>query len=484
MSSVGKEIAKGTVYNAFAKYASVIINLIVTAILARILTPSDFGAVALTTVFIMFFDLLGNMGFGPAIIQNKNLNNKDIASIFNLTIIIAIVFATICYFSSGLVANYYHNAVLTSIMRLLSLQVLFTILNVVPYSLLLKNKEFKYISIATVSSNIAFGVIAVVAAFNGLGLYSLLITPIFSVLTLFVLYSIKSTKLYGTYYMSVLSGKSIKKVLSFSIYQFLFNLVNYFSRNLDKIIVGRQFSMSDLGYYEKSYRLMTLPISNISSVLTPSVQPVLSQFQDDKDRLKGYVSSIYKLLSFIGCVLTPYLFFAAREIILIVFGNQWEPAVPIFQILSLSVFIQIIDSVSGSILQSANAPKYLFVSGLICAIINIISIVAGVYVWGTLNGLAVLLDIAFFLNLVVDLYYIFYVVLKTSISDVFEIFKHSLAILLLMGVCLFAVSILPINNYIYSFVLKSTIMGLCALVYIRISRIFDYDTIKRIIKHK
>lgn len=481
MKSVGKEIAKGTIYNALARYASVVVNLIVTAILARILTPDDFGAVALTTVFIMFFDLLGNMGFGPAIIQNKSLNNRDLASIFNLTIVIAFSFALICFFLANPIANYYSNGQLVGIMRLLSLQVFFTIINVVPYSLILKSRNFRFISISTVICHIFYGLTAVIAAFCGLGLYSLLVSPIFSIITLFVIFSVKSRKDNGTYYNLCMSFVSIKKVLSFSIYQFLFNIVNYFSRNLDKLLIGSRFTMADLGYYEKSYRLMMLPISNISNVLTPTIQPVLSQFQDDKERLKAYVASIIQILAFVGFILSPLLFFCSKEIIIIVFGYQWLPAVPIFQILSISVFAQLIDSSSGSILQSANAPKQLFISGLICAIINITMIAIGVFIIKSLNGLAILLDIAFVFNLFIDIYFIFSVTLKENMCFVLKQFIHPFIISIIISISLCLLSIINIQNIFGCFIIKVLVVFVESFIYGYMTNLIDLNKVKKVI---
>lgn len=465
MKSVGREIASGTIYNALAKYAGVIINLVVSAVLARILTPDDFGVVALTTVFITFFDLLGNMGFGPAIIQNKNLDNKDLASIFNFTIIIAIAFATVCFLISYKISIYYDNHALINIMKILSLQVFFSIINVVPYSLILKDKRFKFVSISTVSCNTFYGFVAVLAAIGGLGIYSLLITPVFSVFTLFIIYLIKSQKIYGSFLFPLLSLKSIKKVLSFSIYQFLFNIVNYFSRNLDKLLLGKHFSMSDLGYYEKSYRVMQLPISNISSVLSPTIQPVLSNYQNDTQRLSYYISSIIKLLAFIGAAITPFCFFASSEIILIIFGDQWYPSIPIFQILSLSIFAQVIDSASGGILQSANAPKVLFLSGIICALLNVLAIVIGVYYFHSLTWIAILLDISFVANLIIDIGFIYNVALNSSFSIIFDIFKHPVIIAVIEFVTLSILSIFDIGSIWLSFSIKLLIVIVEVILY-------------------
>jgi len=456
--SVAREIGKGTLYNAAAKYIGIIVNLVVTGVLSRILSPDEFGTVALITVFIVFFDLLGNMGLGPAIIQNKTLDNKDLASIFNLSVILAVILGTFCFFSSSVVASLYGgNEVLSKIMKILSLQVFFTILNVVPYSLLLKLKKFKIIAITNVSCQVLLGIIAILTALSGLGIYALLIAPIGACIILFVVYSIITHKIYGTYHFLLLKATSIKKVLSFSIYQFLFNIVNYFSRNLDKILIGNRFSMSDLGYYEKSYKLMQLPISNISSVLTPTIQPVLSQYQDNKQQMAKYTTSILSILSFVGFILTPLLYFCSKEIILIVFGNNWMPAVPIFQILSLSVFAQLIDSASGSLLQAANSPKLLFVSGLTCATVNIVAIGVGVFFFHSIIALSYMLDVAFILNLCIDLYFVYCHALRQRLISILPIFKHPIIISIIVISSLFILTLIPLSNIYIRFALFSTV---------------------------
>lgn len=471
--SVFSEIFKGTLYNAISRYSSIIVNLVVTGILARILSPSDFGVVALTTVFMSFFELLGNMGFGPAIIQNKTLNNKDIASIFNFVILIAFLFAAICFFLAPAFSVFYDEEKLVIIMKILSFQLFFSILNVVPYSLLLKEKKFKYVAQVNVFCQFTFGFLAVASASLGLGIYSLLITPIGTVFVLFLLNTIKAKRIYGTYFLCVFSLVSIKKVLSFSLYQLLFNVVNYFSRNLDKLLIGNKFSMADLSFYEKSYRLMQLPISNISSVLSPTVQPVLSQYQDSRRELIKYELSILRALSFIGFMITPFLFFCSRDIIIIVFGDNWGKAIPIFQILSLSVFVQIIDSASGSLLQAANAPKALFLSGIICASLNVLCIILGVFLFRDLLMLSWLLNIAFLLNLLVDMYFIVMRILKSSIKELIAIFYQPFILGSLITLELYCFSYLCKENLFVHIIFSIVLTLITSILYIHLNKIYD-----------
>lgn len=482
--SVALEIGKGTLYNAIAKYTGIVINLIVTGILARILGADIFGVVALTTVIITFFDLLGNMGFGPAIIQNKEINNSDLASIFNLTIILAIIFTAVCVLSAPLIANLYENKVLENIICILALQILFTIINVVPYSLMLKAKKFKFIAFTNLICQFIFGFLAIICAYSGWGVYSLLLAPIGTIFLALIIYSIKTRKIYGSYHQTILRYNSIRKVLSFSVYQFLFNVVNYFSRNLDKLLIGNRFSLLELGYYEKSYRLMQLPISSISSILAPTIQPILSKYQNETDKLSCYASKIILYLAYIGFTITPLLFFCSREIILIAFGSNWEPAIPIFRILALSVFAQIVDSSIGSLLQAANAPKLLFSSGLACALLNVACICIGVFILKSLNTLAWMLNLAFVMNLFVDLFFLYYLTLKESLKYVLHLFCRPIIIGSVISLSLFFVKQIQIESLLLSFTICTLISILESVLFANYMGLFKLKAIYQLIYTK
>ena len=136
----------------------------------------------------------------------------------------------------------------------------------------------------------------------------------------------------------------------------MFNFINYFSRNADNILIGKFFSSSALGYYDKSYRLMMVPVQNLTHVITPVLMPVLSKFQDDKRMVVDAYSKVTKLLATIGFPLSVFLYFSASEIIYILYGAQWEQSIPIFKLLALTVGIQVVLSSTGSIFKPLIAP--------------------------------------------------------------------------------------------------------------------------------
>lgn len=358
--NIKKQLFSGIIYTALEKYSNIIIQLIITAVLARLLPPADFGVVAVATVIITFFNLFTDMGISTAIVQNKTLTDDDISNIFSFTLWSGIILAILFFSSSWMIGNYYENNTLITICQLLSINLFTSSITIVPNALFYKHKDFKYIALRGLTIQSSCGALGVTAALLGAGLYALVIPPILSGILMFLI----SIKRYPQKAKLTWGMISIKKIFSYSAYQFLFNIINYFSRNLDKLVIGKKLGMNQLGYYQKSYSLMMLPLQNITAVITPVIHPIFSDFQNDLNKLATSYEKIIRLLAFIGLPLTIGLFFTAKELTLLFFGPQWMPSVPVFKILAISAGVQVILSSSGSIFQASGDTKSLFVCGL------------------------------------------------------------------------------------------------------------------------
>ena len=315
MPSTKKELASGVLYTTIAKYSSMVVQFIVSAILARLLTPSDYGVVAIATVFIIFFNILSDIGIGPAIIQFKDLDRHDISHIFSFTTYVGVFMCGLFFSSSWLIAHYYKNETLIPVCQWLSLTILFSCLNIVPQNLQYKRKRFKFTAIVSLSVNIFTAIIAICLAYWGLGVYTLVFQQISSVFIIFVVYYLQDK----LPFVFKIDWAPLKRISSFSIYQFLFNFINYFSRNLDKLLVGRFIGVAPLGQYEKSYRLMLMPLQNITNVITPVMQPIFSHFQNDLHEMAEKYKEIFTFLCCIGFPLSILLFFSGKELILLIF---------------------------------------------------------------------------------------------------------------------------------------------------------------------
>ncbi|MDD2607332.1 MULTISPECIES: lipopolysaccharide biosynthesis protein [Bacteroidales] len=391
---IRKTLFSGVLYTGISKYIGVLISLLIVAILSRLLSPDDFGIVAVATVLLTFFGLITDLGIAPAVIQNRELTKQDYDNLFSFTFWIALIVAFLFFILAGSIAAYYNARQLVIICRILTLSIFFNTINIVPNALLYKEKEFKFIAKRMILVQIITGGLAVAAALGGGGIFALLINPVLSAILMFII----TIRRFPLQVKLTTGVQSLKGIFSYSIYQFLFNVINYFSRNLDKLLIGRFMGMGQLGYYEKSYRLMMLPLQNITHVITPVLHPVLADFQNDMNYLDRSYRKIVRLMAFIALPLSLFLFFSAKELILIVFGNQWEPSVPVFRILSLSVGIQIILSTSGSIFQAAGDTRSLFICGLFSAVTTVSGILAGIFLFRSLEAVAWCIVVTFTIN--------------------------------------------------------------------------------------
>lgn len=396
--SIGKELTKGVFWIAVAKYSGIVISLVITAILARNVSPAAFGTMAVATVIMAFLDIFSDMGLGVAIIQFKDLTKHNIQSLFTISVGLAIGLTLILFFSAGSIADFYNDETLVPVIRWLCICLFFKTLNIIPNGMMLKNKMFRAIAVRTLCFQVVSGAFACWMALHGWGIYALLVSPIVSAVGVFAynFYNFPQRPVWP------IDMVVVKRVWSYSMYQFFFSFINYFSRNADKLIIGKFFSMKDLGYYDKSYRLMQLPLQNITFVITPVLHPILSSLQDNKEELAEKNIRLTQILSWISFPLGIFLYFCASPIIVIIFGKNWLPAIPVFEILAISVPLQIILSTSGSIFQAAGKTKHLFYCGLQSAICTVGAFIISSVFFKTIESVAWAWDIALMVNFIIN----------------------------------------------------------------------------------
>ena len=474
-NNIKQQLFSGVFYTAIAKYSGIIISLVVAGILARLLSPDDFGIVAIATVIISFFAIFTDMGLSPAIIQNKALTQDDLTNIYSFTFWTGIAVALLFFIASWPISAYYDSPILRTLCQLLSINLFFASVNIVPGALFYKNKEFKFIAIRSFVIQIFAGTGAVIAALSGAGLYALLITPIVSSILIYII----SFHRYPQHLRMTLGLSSIRKIFSYSVYQFLFNVICYFSRNLDKLLIGKHMGMSDLGYYEKSYRLMMLPLQNITQVVTPVMHPIFSDFQNDKGKLLSSYERIVRFLAFIGLPLSVLLFFTAEEVTLIIFGDQWMPSVPVFRILSLSVGIQIILSSSGSIFQAAGDTRSLFVCGVFSSAFNVAGILLGIFHFGTLTAVASCIVVTFTINFIQCYWQMYRVTFRQSAWPFIRQLISPLVISILIALALIPMQYaLEGMNIFVTIIAKGIVSFIIFGIYIQMTH--EYDIVGKV----
>lgn len=435
MKSTQQQVLSGVFFTAIAKYSNLVISLVVTAILARLLSPDQFGVIAIAMVIIAFLNLIADIGLFPAVIQYKDLDRKDLGQLFSLSCYLGLIIASALIFTSPFIAHYYQEPLLENVIRLLAIGLFFTASSVVPNALFYRERMFKFIAIRSFIIQIILGVISITAALYGAGIYALLINPILYSILIFIVSCIH----FPLPFRFKISLEAIRPVLRYSTFQFLFNIVNYFGKNSDTLLIGRHLGIGLLGYYDKAYQLMSLPLQNITQVITPVIHPILSLKKGNTAQLISASEELVKLLALIGFPLTAFLYFSAGDLIFLFFGPQWDQAIPVFKILSLTVGIQLILSSSGSIFQTTGDTKSMFFSGLFSAVLNVSGILIGIFYFKSILAVAQCLAVTISMNFIFTYLLMYIHIFKRRILYFFmPLFKPVIASLflsLLLYIC-------------------------------------------------
>ena len=361
---------------------------------------------------------------------------------------------------SPLLGSIYKDDQLTTICLWLSCNLFFSLLNTVPNALLFKNKRFKYIAVRTVAVQFALGCVSIAGALLGLGIYALLINPIIGSILIYAI----NYRCYPVKFSFKIDFVPIKRIVPYSLYQISFNILNYFYRSIDKLLIGRYFGMAQLGYYEKSYRLMMMPLDNIANVITPVMHPLLSEYKDDISFIFNKYSTITRYFAYAGFTVSVICFFCAKEIILIMFGTQWEASIPVFKILSLSIGIQLVQSAVGAIYQSTGHVKQLFEAGLLAFICMVIAITAGI-ISKQLTILAWYILAAFTTIFFIYHYILIKRVLHVSFTKFLSTLFRPILTATIIALTLFCSGLfIKIDNIIISLLLKISISFVCIII--------------------
>lgn len=438
--SLKKQLLSGVFYSAAGRYSNIIFNLLITAVLARLLSPDEFGLVAIAMVIASFFGVLSYFLI-PAIIQNKYLSDVDYHSIFTATMLFGICVLVSLIVVTPYISFFYEDARLDNILYVISVGAFFNIANAPQRALLSKAKLFKRIASIEVISNVVTGLLAVILAINGFGYYSLAIKFSFNVLLIFILFHFYCPVRLR---LSFIRIDSILKIKEFAKSQLLVSLTTYISRNTDTILIGKFLGTELLGFYDKAYRLMLLPVQNISTVIGPVLHPVLSVYEDEKVKIYYSYIRLSKILAVISFPIGAFSYSCSSEIVTVIFGANWLESVVVFKILSLSLALQIMSSTSGSIFKALNRPDLLLKTGLVSSFLFVSSVIVGIKIHESLIYVSVYISISF----IVSFFVANFILIKMALNQKMRIFLSVLVVPSMnFLVVMAALEILNMSNY-------------------------------------
>lgn len=471
MTDIKHQMKVGVIWTAIDKYTNLFITLIISMVLARMLTPSEFGIVATASVLMAFLTIMVNFGLGPAIIQRKDLSQQDLDNLFTFSFYLGIVLGLLSFISSWFVADFYEDELLRPVVQILSFGLFLSSINMVPAALMSKHLRFKEMATRSIAFNAFFGILGIISAFLGAGVYALVCPQILSSLFTFFY----NNHFYPVHFTRHFSLLPVKKVFNYSVFVFINNIINYFSRNLDKLLIGKVLSQDALGYYDKSYRLMQLPLNYISSIVTPVMQPVMSSLQDNLDEMANKYTKIIRYIATLAFPIAVISFFSADEVIYVLFGAKWLPSADVFRLLAISIPFSLLSSPNGPMFMSCNATKQMFYCTISGTIVIIVSFILAAIYGKTIESFALAWTLNELLGFSLSYFILFVIVMHQSLLPVIKVlinpflFSCILVALYLLLSCIFGET----TNYIISFIIKILVGGLSLLVYLRVTKQFN-----------
>lgn len=320
-----------------------LLQLGLRVLLVRLLAPEDFGLLAMVTVFSGFFLIFSDLGLGPALVQRKSVTREELSTIFWLTAATGCVLAALTAALGPALATFYRQPRLAPMCLALAIGSLAAPLASVPQALLQRRMAFPALARVEVMGMVAGGIVGVVLAARGYGVWALVWQSNAVVLAM----------LLGTLWESRwlpargLRAAAVKDLWSFGGHLTAASLLNYGVRNLDNLLIGRLLGPVSLGYYSQAYQLMLYPVHNITAVAGRMMFPTLASIQSDPARLRrGYLSAV----SGIAAVTFPLMLGAvvvAPDLYAVLFGPRWDRSVFLFQVLCGLGMLQAIGSTVG-----------------------------------------------------------------------------------------------------------------------------------------
>lgn len=361
------------------RYLGYSVQVISLMILARLFTPKEFGIVASVQVFYAFFQMFADVGFGPALINVRSLSRGEIGGVFLTTTGLGVLLAMVlCAFSVPL-ERFYSLPAVSKVIPFACGALFFYAAAVVPTAALNREMRFLRIAQATVIADALSTLVAITLRLYMDPVMALASKMLISGASQFtVLYLFSSQTEFGRPLFSF-EFRALREIWWFSKHQFSFSLVNYFSRNLDNILVGHVIGAVALGVYDKAYQLMKYPLSLLTFAMAPAIQPALRKHSADPRYVEKIHREFVHKLAWLGVAAGLTVAIAAPWIVKLLLGPHWAPVTPIIRELALSIPTQVVLSTSGSFFQSMNRPDLLFLCGSLSAVTLVLAIVFGVY---------------------------------------------------------------------------------------------------------
>ena len=368
----------GIAWTAVQNYSSMIIQFISGIVLARLLTPYDYGCIGMLAIFMLLAQTFIEGGFGSALIQKKQPSQEDYSTIFWWNLFMALLMYVILFASAPDISRFYNIPLLCSVLRVQGLVLFIYAFNIVQRNLLRKSLNFKLISIVTIITAIISLVITILMAYHGYGVWSLVAHNLVNAIIPAFLFwfTIKWRPL------KTFSWKSFKELFDFGFYMFLTHLINTFCSKLQGLLIGKLYSPATLGYYSKASTTENLASHSISSVMNQVTYPLYAKVQDNKPAMANMIKRLTMTISFFSFPMMMILLLTAKPIFMLLYSERWLPSVPYFQVLCIVGLSSCLMGVNTQPIAAIGKSKTMFLWTLAKRSVGLLFMVGGLVFFG------------------------------------------------------------------------------------------------------
>jgi O-antigen/teichoic acid export membrane protein len=376
-ADIKQRTVTGLLWSAGVSVGQQLLYFAVTAVLARLLVPADFGLVATVAIFTGFVTLFIDFGLGAALVQRTTLTERHRSSAFWMNVAAGLALTLLVAALAPALARFFDEPRLVDLTLVLSLNFVVGSLGIVQGALLQRSMNFRRGGAIEIAAILIGGAVAIGMAVMGYGVWSLIAQLIATT-------ALRTTLLWATSDWRphrIVDREAMRELWRFSGNLAGFTAVNYWARTADNFLIGKFVGAAGLGIYARAYNLMLLPIAQISAVTARVMFPALSRIQQDTHRVKRAYLRAIGIIGLLSFPLTAGLFVVARPFILTLYGSKWAGTVPVLQILCVAGLMQPVVVTVGWIYQSQGRTDWLMRWGFVTSALIVSAFGIGI-IWG------------------------------------------------------------------------------------------------------
>ncbi len=367
-----KQTITGVFWSGLERFSVQGVTFLVQLVLARLLTPNEYGLIGMLVVFLQIGQVFIDSGFANALIQKKECTPADFATVFYYNLLLSLAIYAILFFTAPFIASFYNQDILIPLLRLLSLTLIINALAIVQKTILVKRVDFRTQTKVSLFSAILSGIIGISLASKSFGVWALCWQQIsFSFLQLF----------FYTLYVhwlpnSKFSKESFIKLFNFGSKLLISSLISVIYKNLYSVVIGKKFTAAELGYYTRAEQFAMFPSNNLGNIIARVAFPIFSKIQDDTPKLCTAYRRIIQYSSYIIFPLMCGLIAIAEPLITVLLTEKWLGIVPLLQILCIDWMLDHLSIINLNLLYVKGRSDWALRLEIIKKIIAIIILIA------------------------------------------------------------------------------------------------------------